>query len=75
MRATFLALLLALPALALPAQGRGRSATPAADTAGGIPSSALSGFRFRAIGPANVFDAVMPARRTRRRASDRGSRP
>lgn len=57
-----LALLLALPALALPAQGRGgRPATPAAGAtadSGGTPASALGGFRFRAIGPATYSGRV-----------------
>jgi photosystem II stability/assembly factor-like uncharacterized protein len=72
-----LPLLLALPMLSLPAQGRGgRTASPAAatsnaaDTAsGGIPASALSAFRFRNIGPATYSGrigdiAVAPDKKT-----------
>ncbi len=53
-------LLLALP-LALAAQGRtgGRAAGPSAQNdSGGLPSSALSAFRFRAIGPATYSGRI-----------------
>lgn len=70
-----LALLLALPALALNAQGRsGRGAAAGAapatrDSTAGISAAALGGFRFRNIGPATysgriVDIAVHPNKRT-----------
>jgi hypothetical protein len=56
------ALLLALP-LALAAQGRtggrgGAGPSAAQNDSGGLPSSALSAFRFRAIGPATYSGRV-----------------